>query len=177
MSIIVTDTGGGDYEKASPGIKNAVCSNSYDLGVQDTKFGPKHQVVLLWELDELDSEGVRHWVWKKYTASLNEKASLRKDIEGWAGKKLSEEQLAGLDIEKFVGKRVTINVVHNTSKDGTKTYANVGAVMAAQGENEMEPAMPITFVPSFLKEQVLDWPGKEEADKIQAELDEDIPFV
>lgn len=173
--MVVKETGGGDFELPSAGLKNAVCSNVYDLGVQESSYGPKHQVVLLWELDELDSDGARHWVIKTYTASLNDKARLREDLETWRGKGFSAEELAGFDLEAVLDKPCTLNIVHNESKAG-KTYANVKGVMPPQQGNVLKPAMPRSFVPSFLKERVLDWPGKAEAAKADAEFSDDIPF-
>lgn len=66
----------------------------------------------------------------KYTRTMNEKAGLRKMIEGIAGKAFaSDKEASSYDFRNLLGKACMVNVVHELSKDGTKTYANIKAFM------------------------------------------------
>jgi hypothetical protein len=66
----------------------------------------------------------------KYTRSMNEKAGLRKMIEGIAGKAFAtDKEASSYDFRNLLGKACMINVVHELSKDGSKTYANIKAFM------------------------------------------------
>jgi hypothetical protein len=92
--------------------------------------------MITWELldDEVKMQDGRPFAATQfYTASLHEKAQLRKDLEAWRGKKFTEEELEGFDLTDVLGKYCMIQVVH--SVDGQ--YANVNAIMRYKGE---EPA-------------------------------------
>ena len=98
----------------------------------DDKTGePKlqHKVNVVWQIGEKRDDGKRFQLYKRYTLSLHEKAALRHDLESWRGKAFSFEELAGFDVERLIGANALINVQHRKSADGTKTYANVVAVM------------------------------------------------
>jgi len=60
---------------------------------------------------------------KRYTLSLNAQSGLRADLESWAGKGLSEEQLKGFNLKDLLGKWAYLNLTH-TDRDG-KTYCNI----------------------------------------------------
>jgi hypothetical protein len=75
------------------GLHKAVCVDAVDLGELDTRFGSKHKLSLIFELEEVDQEGKRFIVGKRYTWSLNEKSNLRKDLERWLGRKFKSEEL------------------------------------------------------------------------------------
>ena len=67
---------------------------------------------------------------KEYTASIGEKANLRKDLEAWRGRPFSSEELRNFSLENVLGAPCLLGVVHKPSKDGAKVYANVGSIMA-----------------------------------------------
>jgi hypothetical protein len=54
---------------------------------------------------------------------MGEKASLRKFIESWIGKKLTDAQAADFDITKLLGHPGMINIAHNGKED--RVYANI----------------------------------------------------
>ena len=60
---------------------------------------------------------------KRYTLSLNAQSGLRADLESWAGKGLSEDQLKGFNLKDLLGKWAYLNLTH-TDRDG-KTYCNI----------------------------------------------------
>jgi hypothetical protein len=107
-----------------------------DIGTQTTIWEgqekQQHKILLNFELFGEDSNGPLEiagkplTVYKRYTLSLNEKSTLRADLEAWRGKKLSHEELAGFDLSKLVDKYAMVNVVHNDFQG--KTYANISSL-------------------------------------------------
>lgn len=63
---------------------------------------------------------------KRYTMSLGEQSTLRKDLESWRGKKFTAEELLGFDVNVLLGKFAMCNVTHN-DREG-KTYANLSGL-------------------------------------------------
>lgn len=121
------------YPLPPEGLHKAVCVDVVDLGELDTKFGSKHKLSIIFELEDEDEEGRRFIVGKRYTWSLNEKSNLRKDLERWLGKKYrSEELLAGIDLEEFLGLNATIFIAHNQGEE--RTYANIETILPANGK-------------------------------------------
>lgn len=135
MSLTVNGGSSATYEPISEGTHLAVCSMLIDLGQQfSEKFGTSARKVLIaWEVPDetiqLDNGPVPRTISKRYTASLNEKAVLRADLEAWRGKKFTPEELAGFDLRAIVGKSCLINVTHRKGQND-RTYADVGAIMA-----------------------------------------------
>ena len=135
MSLTVNSGSSASYEPISEGTHLAVCSMLIDLGQQfSEKFGTSSRKVLIaWEIPdetiELDDGPVPRTISTRYTASLNERSILRRDLEAWRGKKFTDEELAGFDLRAIVGKSCLLNVTHTKGQNG-KTYANVGAIMS-----------------------------------------------
>ena len=65
---------------------------------------------------------------KEFTLSLHEKATLRGFLKNWRGQDFTEEEAKSFDIEKLIGAACMLNITHKKSKDGTKTYAEIGSV-------------------------------------------------
>jgi hypothetical protein len=136
MSTIVKSTGGGDFELTPEGTYIGRCIKVIDLGTQTTtgQFGTKSQrkVMVTWELLDDDTkmkDGRPYAASQFYTASLHEKAQLRKDLEAWRGKKFTETELDGFDLKNVLGTYCMLQVVH--SADGQ--YANINAIMSFKG--------------------------------------------
>ncbi len=90
-----------EYALATPGMHRAVCVDDYDAGVVENAWGKKQRKIkLVWELDEdhPNFDGP-HRVDRKYTQSLNEKASLCQDLESWRGRQFTPEEKAGFETE------------------------------------------------------------------------------
>jgi hypothetical protein len=105
-----------------------------DLGVLEVTYAGKppkkqHKIAVVWQLDAYGEDGKRARVSKRYTLSLNDKASLRKDLESWRGRAFTPQELAppGFDIERLIGANAQINVAH-ADRNGT-TYANVTGIV------------------------------------------------
>lgn len=130
MPIIAKDVSG-DFAPAPEGSYTAVCCDVIDKGMVEDQYGKRHRVQVRWQLS--DDAGVmpngKPWlIVKTYTLSLNEKATLRKDLEAWRGKKFTAEELQGFDVEKVLGVSCIVLVLHNTTDNG-RVFANVNAIM------------------------------------------------
>lgn len=129
--MILTDKGG-DYAVAPVGTHRALCVSIIDVGTQQGEYQGrqtlKRQVIIGWELpDELipeghgDATGKPFFISKFYTASLNEKSSLRKDLANWRGRDFTASELAGFDVRNILGKGCMISVTHNEKKKAKVT--------------------------------------------------------
>jgi hypothetical protein len=133
MPIIakVTGGGGGDYVPAPAGVHAAVCCDVVDLGLLEVAYGGKkktqHKIRIVWQIDEVKADNKPYTVSKRYTNSLHEKATLRKDLESWRGVPFTTVELEGFDLEVLLSVPAMLNVIHN-KKDG-ETYANVSTIM------------------------------------------------
>lgn len=140
MGIIAREPEGKHFNPPPEGIHVACCCDVVDLGLADHGFGEKHFVELRWQLEDADAEtGKRFIVRRRYTNSLSEKASLRKDLETWRGKKFTKEELAGFDLERLIGVAAQVQIVHRLSEQG-KTFANVSAVIPT-GKGQKNPGI------------------------------------
>ena len=135
MSLTVNaGNGGGDFEQCPAGSFAARCYQIIDLGHQTfewqgtAKVAPK--VRITWELSEMMADGRPFSISREYTASIGDKANLRKDLEAWRGRPFSAEELRNFSLENVLGAPCLLGVVHKPSKEGSKEYANVGSIMA-----------------------------------------------
>jgi hypothetical protein len=134
LTVKAGNSGGGDFEQVPAGTFAARCYQIIDLGHQtfewkgEAKVAPK--VRITWELNEMMKDGRPFSISKEYTASIGEKANLRKDLEAWRNRKFSAQELAAFSLENVLGAPCLLGIVHVPSKDGTKTYANLGSIMA-----------------------------------------------
>lgn len=138
MAIIATNNGGSNYSPIEAGNYTARCFQMVHIGtVEETIQGQTkrlNKVRLTWELptelkEYKEGEGEKPAIIsKEFTLSLNEKATLRKYLASWRGKDFTEEQAKSFDIEALIGKPCMLNVIHKASKDGTKTYAEIGSI-------------------------------------------------
>jgi hypothetical protein len=134
LSVNAGNGGGGDFEQVPAGTFAARCYQIIDLGHQtfewkgEAKVAPK--VRITWELNEPMKDGRPFSISKEYTASIGEKANLRKDLEAWRNRKFTAQELSNFSLENVLGAPCLLGIVHVPSKDGTKTYANLGSIMA-----------------------------------------------
>jgi hypothetical protein len=124
---------GGDFKPVPEGNWPAICYGFIDLGTQPTSFGEKRQVRILWELHDEDcvmmegpKKGQPMMIPATYTWSMNEKATLRKTLETWRGKKFTDREIEEFDVKNLIGQPCMLQVSHNDK--GEKVYANVSAV-------------------------------------------------
>jgi hypothetical protein len=136
MSLTVNAGNGSntEFEQCPAGSFAARCYQIIDLGHQTIEWQGTAKVVpkvrITWELNEPMADGRPFSISKEYTASIGEKANLRKDLEAWRGRAFTAEELRNFSLENVLGAPCLLGVVHRPSKDGSKVYANVGSVMA-----------------------------------------------
>ena len=156
MPVIAKATADTAKELPPAGLMQAVCVFVEDIGIQKTEYKGEtkvqHKIVVVWEIDENEAkmdDGRRFMTSKRYTLSLSDKANLRKDLETWRGKKFTEEELGGFDVEKLVGANCLLNIMHE--ENAGKTYANIKGVMPLK--NGMTKILPVaTEVPKWIAE-------------------------
>lgn len=115
--------------KIPEGTHQAICVGVFDLGTVHNKTFNKdaNQVLLLWELYELENEeGFPLTIHKMYTASLSKKSNLRADLTSWRGRAFTPAELEGFDLSAVLGKPCQLLILHN-AVDGS-VYANIQSV-------------------------------------------------
>ena len=129
MSTIMARRPKSTYSAAPEGLHAACCVDVVDLGIVQGAYGAKHKVRIVWQLDLVDEAlGRRYDVARAYTLSLHERAALRKDLESWRGRRFTEAELDGFDLEKLLGAPAQVAITHSVADDGT-IYANVSTVV------------------------------------------------
>lgn len=145
----------GDFakEKIPSGTHQAVCTAVHDIGYQQTTYNgeqkTQHKIVVVWEVNERISEGKfagqRFVISKKYTLSLHEKSTLRKDLASWRGRDFTDDELGKFDLEKLRGVNCLLSITESTK--GDKTYTNISAVSALpKGMEKIAPELEQTHV-------------------------------
>lgn len=159
-----------EYELPPAGLHAAVCVDYIDEGFKPTKFGDKHKVRYVFQIDEKNSQGRRHTVSAWFNKSLHEEASLRKFLEQWRGRPFGEElnRPPGFDLESVVGKPCVLNIIHNAS--GGKTYANIASVSAMTTKFGL-PLEPENYIRKQDREEQEQTPVR-----VEKEEEEPIPF-
>ena len=141
------------YPPAPEGTFPAVCVDEIDLGmVENKKFGgTRHMVRLVWQIDEeVDNDtaakyrtlkaGSRYIITQDYTASLDEKAKLRKHLQSWRGRAFTAVELFSFDLETIVGAPCLLGIVNAQGSRGDRVWANVEAVMKLpKGTEALQP--------------------------------------
>ncbi len=138
MSLTVEEgsKGGGNYERPEVGMHVARCYGIVDLGTHDNTHpqaptGAKtRKVMLFFELvNELMEDGRPFVVNKRYTASLNEKSILRKELESWRGKAFTNEELAGFNLKNILNAPGMVNLVaKENKKKPDDPYINIASI-------------------------------------------------
>ncbi len=130
MPIVAKSTGD-SFVLCPAGAHTAVCVDVVDLGIIESEFNgekkKQHKVRIVWQIDEDMDNGKPYIAGKRYTLSLHEKASLRKDLESWRGRPFTVPELEGFDLENLLSVGALINVIHEP-KNG-KVYDNVTSIM------------------------------------------------
>ena len=141
MSPLVARRGTIQSKTPAPaGLHQAVCVDVQDLGVQESQWGSKHKVRLIWQIADVDpATGRRYELARKFTLSLHERAALRTVLESWRGKKFTDTELDGFDLERLLGVNGQVHAAHEVGADGN-TYANVTLVLPpAKGAAKLQP--------------------------------------
>lgn len=135
MGLTVSESGGGSgIPMLAEGSYAAVCYMLVDIGLQRSEYygNSSQKVIIGWEIAdefvEVDGEKKPRVFSARYTASLNEKAILRRDLAAWRGRDFTESELAEFNLRNIVGAPCLIQIIHKKASNG-KTYANLASVM------------------------------------------------
>lgn len=171
MAIYVSDNGGGNFTPHPTGLHQMVCCDVIDNGVCETAYGPKHKITIRWQSQETNEKGYRLTVQGRYTASLNDKARLRHDLESWRGKAFTADELRKFDVENLIGANAMVNVTHRQGTDG-KTWANVASLAPL-----MKGMAKLTVSPDYVRQAEREpEPNEMPASEVEAITDDLVPF-
>jgi len=134
MPIMISDTTP-ESNPAPAGLHQAVCAFVEDIGDEDFKNDGKwkRKVVICWELGELMDDGRPWMISQRYTASLNEKATLRHHLESWRGRPFTENELEAFDLETIRGVGCQLQIIHKVKESGGKKATILAIVPLPKG--------------------------------------------
>jgi len=142
--MIIKAAGGKEFAPCPEFSGRAVCVDVTPLREYETEYGVKKKFKFAFELDLIDGsrDPVQPWVVfsKPLVPSLHEKAALTKVMKDWFGRKLTDAENNGLDLESLIGKPVTLIIAHEQSQDGSKTYANIKLMMPHKHGEPLQPS-------------------------------------
>lgn len=139
MGTIARDSG--DFTPAPAGTHLAICVGVTDLGTQHNEAfsyegksipaSDKPQILvtfeLVTELIDMDGEMKPMTISKFFNLFLNEKASLRKDLESWRSRQFTQEELQGFDVQKVLGAPCMVGITHTDR--GKAKITSISAVV------------------------------------------------
>lgn len=122
------------FEPAPEGLHAAVCVDVWEPWTEERREdwggGLVDKTRIVWLIDvENPNTGKLFEVSQIYTLSLHEKSNLCKHLESWRGKKFTDGEKLGFDIEKLIGVNCQLQVIHRITDSGT--YANVQTIVPA----------------------------------------------
>jgi hypothetical protein len=138
MSFYVEDKGG-SFESTPVGSHLARCYRIVDLGTQKSEYQGQvkylHKVMLGWEIHGMKEDGSPlrtkdnkpFGMFKNYTLSWDERATLRIDLQAWRGRPFSAEEMRRFDLKTILGAWCMLNVIERQGHDG-KMYVNVANI-------------------------------------------------
>ena len=140
MGLTVKASGGSStFKPVQSGMHLARCYRIVDMGTQITtwkgvsKEQPK--VMLQFEVHSEDADGNAvvtdkgepMSISKNFTASLEEKAILRQELENWRSRAFSKEELKGFHLKNVLGAWAMLSVVKEVGNDGNE-YTNISSI-------------------------------------------------
>ena len=145
MGITVsTKPSGGNFQPCPEYSGRAVCVDITPLKAYETQYGTKQKFKIAFELDIQDQSRnpVQPWVvmTAPMTASLHEKAGLTKFLRDWHGRALTAEETVSLNLDSLIGRPATVVIVHEQSRDGTKTFSNIKLIMPHKSGEPLKPS-------------------------------------
>lgn len=150
------DNDGGTFEPIPEDVHLAICSGVIDLGTQHNfKFNKYERKCLLsWELplvriqfeEDGETKDAPRFISRRFTLSLGSNSHLRKFLRTWRGRDFTPEELEGFEMKTLLGVGANVQVLHDTSKDGTKVYSNVdSATKLMQGQTLPKPENDLVY--------------------------------
>lgn len=152
MGLTIKGSNGtGSFIQVPTGMHLARCYRIVDLGTQESKYmgNVKHlpKVMVQFEVHSEDNdgkptktaEGKPLTINKTYTATTNEKSSLRQDLETWRGKAFSEEEVRKFELKNILGQWGMLSVIE--VQNNGNTYTNIATI------NPVPPSIKKTGLP------------------------------
>lgn len=137
MSFYVEDKS--NFESVPSGMHLARCYRIIDLGTQKSEYMGQvkylHKIMLGWEIHGTNDDGTPlkmrdgrpFAIFKNYTLSWSEKATLRNDLQSWRGKPFTQEEMRRFDLKTVLNAWCMLNVIERAGQDGNM-YVNVSGV-------------------------------------------------
>lgn len=131
---------GGEFELCPEGNHRCALIALIELGTHSESYqgGAEKDTEKIYAVYELLDEEKSYVVGRMYTFSLGEKAAFRKVASAVMQRPLANNEK--IDVERFVGKPLMVQVNHTES--GSKTYGNVGDVTAVPKALQKSPVKP-----------------------------------
>lgn len=132
MSLKIKDRAKPAVPPVEPGVYMAACVGVIDLGEQySEKFkNYSNKVMLTFELlgetVEIDGETKPRQISRIFAFAMGAKSGLRKFLQSWDGKTMSDEQTAEEDLSQRLGRTCQLQIVLNETGD----KANIDNIMA-----------------------------------------------
>lgn len=197
MALTVSEPESSSFTPCPAGTYPARCVLIADLGTQESDYqGETKRAAKLFvqfeicEPETRREDGKAFCIGKRFTASLHEKAGLRKTLESWRGRPFSPDELRGFSLVNVLGKPCLLSVVQETK--GDRTYSNIASIMGLpKGMSCQESSnQPIAFdlanpdwivfekLPEWLQEQIAASPEFKQAREgvTTSDFADDIPF-
>jgi hypothetical protein len=175
---IIAENKPSNYKIIPAGNHVARCYGMVQIGTIKEETGlyagkETHKVRISWETplecdDFGNGKGLQPFsIHKEFTLSMNEKATLRKMLEGWRGKSFTEDEAVKFDITKLLGKACMLNVIHKTGATGN-TYPDISSIATLPKgfdcPDQVNPTIELSFdnwntqlfesMPDFVKDKI-----------------------
>ena len=143
MSMVASDNGGIEFPKLEGGVYTSISSAMVDLGLQKSeKFKTtQRKFMLIWTIQgeevEINGEKQARQISKEYSFSLNEKSTLRKDLQSWRGKVFTDEELRGFNLLNVLNVACQLQIILE-EKNG-KQYNNIAGIMSLPKGTKISP--------------------------------------
>jgi len=132
MITLTASSGSGTWENPDAGEHSAVLCDVILNKNEQTSFGEKDQLYLVFQLESTMADGRRHSIRRKFTASLNPKANLNKFLAKWRGKPIADGE--SINFKGMIGIGCVLEIEHSEGMDG-KIWANIDRARAlAKGD-------------------------------------------
>lgn len=157
------------FATAPEGLHVAVCADVWEPWTEEKRAewggGLVDKTRLVWLIEEINEKTGRPYeVSQLYTLSLHEKSNLCKHLESWRGKKFTDAERRGFDVEKLIGVSCQVQVIHKITDSGV--YANVQAVVPL-GKNQ-----PKLSVNGYVRKK----DRTRDSDVVAQPAEEEVPF-
>ena len=152
----ITNSSTSTFAPCPEGIHSAVCVDCIDLGILETKYGPKRKLRIVFEIADRMENGKPYSVSRSFTASLHQKATLSNFLSKWRGRAVSEGE--EIDFDKLITANATLVVSHMVNEMG-KTFAGIDAI--SKPTKKLAPSG--TYDPAAARQRIEDYARAKDA--------------